>query len=807
MNDNPTLSSFDLISHPDRTLETHLKNCDEVSKKILNDKYISDSLVKKDELDKIRKTFIYFHDFGKATDFFQYKIIDATIRYNPPFAEQNKDYINWFCSNKKKKTIEKLNGNERLSNHALIGSYYQFAHNKNNDEIINLIMLEVIKRHHGCLRNFDKSEFWLNEEINSNLPEINEQINFINFELFNKILKQVDLPIIDSSNKDTIENFSKGLPIKRLISNLEVKKDLKYFFLQHFLFSLLLSADKGDMMLHDFKLLKPKELFNVDLVDTYKKGKIKEEKDIDKLREQAYNDVIKNLKEHSDKNFFSITLPTGLGKTFSAYNAAIYLQNSFKKFNFRIVYSLPFTSIIDQNEKVLSEIFEYSNLDTSLICKHHHLSDYKEEYKENELCYSEAEYLTEGWEQEFIVTTFVQLLESIFTNKNRSLRKFHNLVNSIIVLDEVQNIPPKYYNLIEQTFKKMSEYFGTKFIFVTATQPFLFQDSELIIELTDPTKVITKKYFETMDRVELDLSLYKGNVTEEINLIREIQNDIINNPDKSFLIIANTIKQSQRIYNSIVAPCSKYYLSASILPAFRKERIESIKNLNERRIVVSTQVVEAGVDIDLDIVYRDFAPLDSINQSAGRCNRNGLREKGIVKIYNSGKAHLIYDTTLLDITKNIFSACNNQIEEKDIFNLNMNYFQQVKNKVQDFNDKSQKLFEYMYQLQLEKLTDEFKLIEDLPIYYDVFIPCNAVAKSIWREYINTFKIENDFKRREKVKKIKPKVLQYVTRFPKKEYLPPDGQDKSKIIYVDDWQNYYDLEIGFKSEQISYSIFH
>jgi len=791
-----TSCSFDLISHTDRTLKTHLRHCDDISQIILSNKFISRKLIKMDNIQDIIKLLVYFHDFGKSTDFFQFKIIEATMNDNHEFAEIHKDYIDCFVKNKNKLLTDKLSVNDRLSHHAQLGAYFQFGNYKSADPIINLIMLEITKRHHSYLRNFEKGEFWLNAEINFNLSNIREQINHINYNAYLNIVSELNFTVNKVCWNDIIDNYSKGRGLNNTIESLKEIKDIKYFFLQHFLFSVLLSADKGDMMLKDIVLIKPNNLFKSDLIDKYIKDNIKSDKTIDNLRKDAYNNIIINFKKHSDSNFYSITLPTGLGKTFCAYNTAFHLQNSIKDFHFRIVYCLPFTSIIDQNEKVLSDIFKHNNVDLSLICKHHHLSDYKEEYREEEITYSEAEYLTEGWEQEFIVTTFVQLLESIFTNKNRSLRKFHNLVNSIIILDEVQNIPPKYFNLLEVTFKKMAEYFGTIFIFVTATQPILFQDSEIILELTDPKKKKTKEYFLSMDRIVMDISLFKNGITNDDDIINTIQKDINDNPDKSFLIIVNTIKQSQLIYYSLQSKHDKYYLSASILPIFRKNIIEIIKSSSSNKIVVSTQVVEAGVDIDLDIVYRDFAPLDSLNQSAGRCNRNGLNAKGLVKIFNSGKAQCIYDSTLLDITKIILLKQNDMIQEKDFYYLNYNYYKEVKSKVQDFNDISKTLLSYMYELQLEKLESEFKLIEDLPIYYNVFIPFNKESKSVWREYLRCFKENNNFKRKELIKKIKPQVLQYVTIFPKNKYSPPNSQDKNKLIYAEDWEKYYNLLTGF-----------
>lgn len=792
-------SSFDLISHPDRTLETHLKNCDELSKKIFNNKFISNSFFNKNDLENIRKVLIYFHDFGKATDFFQCKIIEATETQNPDFASKNEDYIEWFKKFKEKNARTKLNSEPNLSNHSITGAYFQFSKYLSSDSIVNLIMIEIIKRHHGYLRNFEKGEFWLNEEINMNLSELKEQINYLNYDAFQNIVHKFGFKIDKSTWDSVIEGYTKGRILNKSIGDLKNKNDLRYFFLQHFLYSLLLSADKGDMMLGSFQLLIDNNLIKEDAVSNYKNNKIQRNKEIDNVREDAYTAIINNLKNNIENNFFSITLPTGLGKTFSAYNVAVYLQNKLEEHNFRIVYCLPFTSIIDQNEKVLSDIFNYNGLDTNMICKHHHLSDYKNEYNDNELLYSEAEYLTEGWEHGVIVTTFVQFLESIFTNKNRSLRKFHNLVNSIIILDEVQNIPPKYYNLIEATFRKMAEYFGTKFIFVTATQPILFQDNSIIIELTDPERENTKKYFDMMDRIQLNKSLLNNGVISDENIIKLIQTDINNNPHKSFLIISNTIKQSQLIFSRLDTDCKKYYLSASVLPILRKERIESIKSSSDRKIVVSTQVVEAGVDIDLDIVYRDFAPLDSINQSAGRCNRNACNEKGIVKLYNSGKASKIYDPTLLCITKKILSKYPDIIEEKMFYHLSSDYFTEVKIKVQNYNDVSKRLLSYLYELQLEKLSNEFRLIDDLPIFIDVFIPIDEQAVNFWNQYIKCFQEVDYFKRKELIKKIKPKIMQYVTRFPKDKYSPPNGYEKRKIIYVEDWKNYYDLETGFKQD--------
>lgn len=310
------------------------------------------------------------------------------------------------------------------------------------------------------------------------------------------------------------EKYISPRQINKTKTKLEQENNPKYFFLQHYLFSLLLSADKGDMMLKKkddrWTILKENQLFDLGMIGFYKNATLKKgQKAIDIDREDAYQQIAINAKKHCRANIFSITLPTGLGKTFSAYNAAIILQNEFVEDSEgkrpRIIYCLPFTSIIDQNSAIITDIVERfgNGFSPDMIAKYHHLSNYNETYNNNEIEISEAEYLTEGWEQEFIVTTFVQLLESIFTNQNRALRKFHNMTNAIIVLDEVQNIPPKYYEAIELVFTKMAEYFNTNFVFVTATQPILFSKTK-IIELTNVSGERRKYYFEKLERIVID---------------------------------------------------------------------------------------------------------------------------------------------------------------------------------------------------------------------------------------------------------------------------------------------------------------
>jgi len=815
-----TSSSFELISHPDRTLAAHLGSCDEISARILNEKYISANFYPKQEIDTFRKYLVYFHDIGKGTDFFQKRIIDAIeeeineSKEVQCFQQKMKEYILDFQLNKKANASKLLDQDSHLGTHARLGAHLVLLFFQHKDAIVEFIISKVIRRHHGELTNFAYSkESKPQLEIKENDFSLKTQLEHLNVDLYNLILARLGHKVENKVWNKLLNKFD-CLEIDEAEEKLKKAKSYQYFFLQHYLFSLLLSADKGDMMLDkdtDKSLyLKPTALFSEVIIPNYKAAffKGKEIKQIDIQRENAFQAIVKNCYDFGKENFFSITLPTGMGKTFCAFQAAIILQNIYKaQYNTapKIIYCLPFTSIIDQNADILTQIVEQQASDKiSRITKHHYLSSYNDKYDETELRNDEGEYLTVGWEHDFIVTTFVQLLETIFTNKNRTLRKFHNMTNAIIILDEVQNIPPKYFKVVEKVFKKMAEYFGTKFLFVTATQPFLFSNPAEVKELSGKAEI----YFSALERIELNQTILKQHNYQpiEFEVFTEILcEDIRTNVNKSFLIICNTISYSQELFHFVKAnfkDAEILYLSSSILPIKRTKIITNIKTActqkaEKQLIVISTQVVEAGVDIDLDIVYRDLAPLDSINQSAGRCNRNGINsQKGVVKLFNSGKGKSIYDSTLLDITISILKERPISIPECDLFQINQQYAQKVRQKVAEMSDKADILDKAIKELALETVHKEFKLIEDNYPKYDVFIPFNEEAKQLWESYIATFKIKDDFERKRAIKKIKPALLQYVTRFPKNQYVPsPKDKDKS-IIYEPFWEQCYSLEFGF-----------
>lgn len=350
----------------------------------------------------------------------------------------------------------------------------------------------------------------------------------------------------------------------------------------------------------------------------------------------------------------------------------------------------------------------------------------------------------------------------------------------------------------------MAEKFNTIFLFVTATQPVILPDK--IIQLEVNKNKPSGYFFKGLNRINIDQHLLKSGELNDEQLFEELENCASVNPNKSILAIVNTKVLSQSLYEhlnkTIAHKC--LYLSAALIPYHRRKVIDAVKNADKPMCLISTQVVEAGVDIDFDIVYREFAPMDSINQSAGRCNRNGVKGKGIVKIFKYKRKGLLktYDPILMNITKNVLENQENVIPESRLFEINLEYFKQVKQKIQDDNDNSIKLLEHIYSLQFEKIKDNFKLIEKKWKEYNFFIPVNEEAEEVWQCYLNCLEIEKPFERKAALKKVKSNLLDYVVSIPDYIIDIDDSELELSIIKRKIWSDFYSNKIGYYKTQNS-----
>jgi CRISPR-associated endonuclease/helicase Cas3 len=285
------------------------------------------------------------------------------------------------------------------------------------------------------------------------------------------------------------------------------------------------------------------------------------------------------------------------------------------------------------------------------------------------------------------------------------------------------------------------------------------------------------------------------------------------------MIVLNTISSSKKTYQYIRNELAKkfgepnitengiaefpniilIYLSSNIIPKHRFERIKSINNkeLNKRKIIVSTQVIEAGIDISVDEIYRDFAPLDSIIQTSGRCNRHNEKSSGIVNIYylkdekDDKFSHKIYDILLLEVTEEILKYYHT-IKEKD-FNLKVipEYYRKVRSRGKQIN-----LVEPVKNLRFSIIEESFKLIEEEVYKRDVFVVINEEAKKILNEIDSVLEMKDIYKRREELLKRRKDFFNYVISIDHRnsKYVQ---ETKGKIPYIG--KEYYDLETGLSVE--------
>lgn len=355
---------------------------------------------------------------------------------------------------------------------------------------------------------------------------------------------------------------------------------------------------------------------------------------LDDLAKSSQQNELNNLRariqticqEHSvcPSGFYSLTVPTGGGKTLSSLLWAI--KHAVRHDKNRIIIAIPYTSIIVQTAEILRRIFGAEN-----VLEHHSVFDADMSFCEHDEDISEMKLrqrlATENWDYPIVVTTNVQLFQSMLANKPSSCRKLHNICNSVMILDEVQMLPTEHLQPIVDSLSAYQRLFGTTVLFTTASQPVLsgeHQGSNYRVKLkglSSVTEIIPSemRLHDKLRRVNLHFD--KSHVSYDELVERLVQHDKV-------LCIVNTRKDAQEIYSRLPNDGCTFHLSRMMCSAHIRKVIsdikEVLKNPDIKIIrVIATQLIEAGVDIDFPVVFRQETGLDSVLQAAGRCNREG----------------------------------------------------------------------------------------------------------------------------------------------------------------------------------------
>lgn len=491
------------------------------------------------------------------------------------------------------------------------------------------------------------------------------------FEDFSTYKEELEIPELDE--KDFLQFLLSDC------DNSEEKVLDKIAFLTRYLFSCLVDADSDDTANFCRVGERPRELkgdFGVALDNVNQRlESFQVETELQKARALLQSQAFENAKTTAE--IYLLNMPTGSGKTLASVKIA--LERVILQKKKRIIYVIPYNSIIDQTAEVFNELFQ-NNLE---ILRHQSTFDYEnidemdEDYKEA------AKIAIENWgNTKFIITTTVQFFESIYSNKRGKLRKIHNMADSILIFDEAHMMPEKYLQPCLQAVAYITKYLQSEAVFLTATMPDY-------LSLIRKYAVTDSKIINLIE----DKSLFKKFQKCNYNYLGEIgENELLakSSLSPSSLIIVNTRKVARKLYKKISG--KKYHLStymtaldrAIILKNIRKElkclekEFPDFKNVPEERqiTIVSTSLIEAGVDLDVYTVFRELKGLDNILQAGGRCNREGKRKRADVFVFELLDSKKKAISVEMDITRDLLkkyedisdSACIKEYYER-IFSL------------------------------------------------------------------------------------------------------------------------------------------
>ncbi|OFO27088.1 CRISPR-associated helicase/endonuclease Cas3 [Neisseria sp. HMSC056A03] len=623
--------NFNYIAHVRKVdgqpqfLQTHLTETAEIAK----------SLAAKLDLDQAGELLGLMHDFGKYSRKFQKYIHDETGLFNPDLDD------------------EESTPNGSKVDHSTAGAQWvyrelrKFGAAQGIGELFGQMLGLCIASHHGeglidCLDGEGnavwKKRFEKEDEL-THLAECEQNAD-----------KAVQQKADELAGENLIRSLLKA--VKPILSDSRINEKTKEFYLgclTRFLFSCLIDADRINSS--DFEREAQKEVRRltekpdwqpaIDKLEAKLAG-FENRYPIDEIRRRISDDCLKRAID--SQGIYTLTVPTGGGKTLASLRYALHHA---QKHNLdRIIYIIPYTSIIDQNAQAVREI-----LGEDWVLEHHSNLEPEKQSWQDKL-------LSENWDKPIVFTTMVQFLDAWFGGGTRGARHIHPMINSVLIFDEIQTLPVKCVHLFCNVLNWLTTFGKSTAILCTATQPLLgesglrnFPEDKMesiascgLLRLPENAEIMGKhqdldKLFADLSRVEIRFNEKAGgwNVEEAGTfLLKQFQTT------QSCLFIVNTKKWAQELYQYCqrqnVPPEALFHLSTHQCVAHRKVIFDTIKARLENKktvICISTQLIEAGVDISMACVIRALGGLDSIAQAAGRCNRHGEKKgKGQVWVLN-----------------------------------------------------------------------------------------------------------------------------------------------------------------------------
>lgn len=542
--------------------------------------------------------------------------------------------------------------------HASTGAKYVYdmCHEKSGDMKYMVEMISyAIAAHHGL---FDCVDIDQNDIFSKKLSQVdnyeeacsNAKRDYLDEYEFDKIFGEAseEFHLVWNKIKAIWVKLKPLLCLKFAKDAKEMLMDCKFFLLacfQRLMLSILIDSDwesTTDFMSNVDTLSKQSEF---DLTGIFEKAGENFEQYMQRKKESIAHSQLtekektiidaRNSLQEECKQFakypagiYCLPIPTGGGKTLSSLAYALEYCKHHPETE-RIIYVSPYISITEQN----AQVFRDAIGNDGWILEHHSavirsVGTEDEDYRKNQTSRYDI-----NWEEPFICTTFVQFMNVLFSDKSESIRRMHRLANAVVIIDEVQSMPLKCVNTFNYMINFLNAVCNTNVILCTATQPTL-EEAECPICYSEPKYMIRNRngWFEKFERVKICTSGIEQTYTFE-SLAHEIEERTAEYP--SILVVLNTKSAVRKLYDMLKERnINAEYLTTNLCAEHRSDKIKSIKKTlakkQENIVVISTNLIEAGVDISFACVYRSMAGLDSLAQTAGRCNRNGELECGMI---------------------------------------------------------------------------------------------------------------------------------------------------------------------------------
>jgi CRISPR-associated endonuclease/helicase Cas3 len=514
-------------------------------------------------------------------------------------------------------------------------------------------------------------------------------------------------------------------------------------------------------------------------------------------------------------HLWSLTVPTGAGKTLAAMGWALRRREARVATGLPpcpIIYALPFTSIIDQNALVLRRVWGDDEPDESTLAVHHHVAEPGELARSGEQ--SLARSWVEGWRADIICTTFVQVVNALFHGTVADARRFAGLAGSILILDEVQAIPAKFWRLINAALRTLSSQWGTDVLLVTATQPAIFEQTEV----KELRPALAEMLAAAFDRY--DLHVQTKQVVSVTALADRVRGVVTDQGQPSCLVIVNTIQEALDLYALVltlpgVGDNPVFHLSTNLRPKDRKRILQQIAKCHGRpHVLIATQVVEAGVDLSFDVVFRALAPLDAIVQAAGRCNRHGTGRRGKVFLIRleGDTGNMIYGDKAIGAARDVLERAAAQgvpVPEPELQESVGEYFRLVASRTG--SDTFQKVMEAIQKWEFAFLRGEgseakdrdkaVRLIDERNDTIAHYVEIDASDADVWQQFLGAKSLPDLHERRRKLRQIGPLLGQRIVEIPQ-AFALSSGVNVDDVVHVPQTiaPDLYSLDTGWKRKR-------